>query len=405
LGGIEGLRAIACLLVLVTHVWEFNPTYPDLSSAGPWLMPNTGSGLTLFFVLSGFLLYRPFATAVMRGTESPSTGAYLRNRALRIIPAYVVIFVIVALVLGAAVTSPAFFTQIDFRLIGAMHSPALLLQNLLLVQGFTPNAVLTGIGTAWTLGVEVVFYLALPLLAFAAMRLARGRTNRGRTFAALAPAAFLLALGIASKVVAAQTAHGAASQWGPTWHAVFERSFPVSADLFAFGMAAAAIVIAADMRTLRIRPSYAGFGALVTAIAFVTLHSKAHLDDGAFTTAMALCFGLLVLYVTLPRDPARPGLTRPLETRVMVYVGVISYSVYLWHEPLVFFLRKHGLLATGKLSAVSNVALVLAVTVVASSLTYRFIEAPALRRKARMTRQPAPRRAQDAELAAIESAP
>ena len=392
LSGIEGLRAIACLLVLVTHVWQFGPAAPRLGGLRRWLLPNTSSGLTLFFVLSGFLLYRPFAAAIVGGDELPSIRVYLRNRALRIVPAYVAILLLVALVLDVAVLTPRFYTHVDFHEVGALHDPRLLVQNVLLLQGFTPGGVLTGIGPAWSLEVELIFYLLLPVLACGAAARARALPPRRRCAAALAPAGLLLMLGLSSTLVGASTGHVLSDQWGRSWHAVFERSFLPSADLFSFGMAAAVIMLAADDGRLpRLKRSHVGGCALITGLLFVSLHSQSILGDRAFPTAMALTFGLLVLYVVLPRDAAKPGFTRVLETRVMVYLGVISYSVYLWHQPLLFFLRKHGLLASGSLSAISNVAVVLAVTVVASAITYRLVEAPVIRRKTKIS---APRHGQ-----------
>ena len=68
----------------------------------------------------------------------------------------------------------------------------------------------------------------------------------------------------------------------------------------------------------------------------------------------------------------------------VVWFGVVSYSVYLWHEPLVMFLGRHGLMASGVAGVVLNIALVLALTSALSALTYRFVEAPAMRRKSRL---------------------
>lgn len=365
------------------------PVPPRLGLLGRWLVPNMASGLTLFFVLSGFLLYRPFAAAILSGSELPLGRAYLRNRALRIMPAYVVILLIVALVLGAAVQTSTFYTQLDFRAVGPLHAPGLLLQNLALVQGFTPTSLLTGIGPAWSLGVELVFYLLLPVLASAAARRADRLGSDQRLAAALAPAGLLLVVGVVSKALAAATSHSLADQWGATWHAVFERSFLPSADLFSFGMAAAVIVLATDQgRLRRINASFVGIATLLTGLVFVGLHSEDVMGSRAFTTAMGLTFGLLVLHVTLPASATPRRLASLLETRGMVSVGIISYSVYLWHQPLIFYLRQHGMLASNSLSSASNVVLVLAVSLAAAAITYRFVEAPAMRHKRAITRRP-----------------
>ncbi len=109
MAGIEGLRGIAAGSVMLGH------TIILLGAAGfvvpGFLYPLTGlllQGLTLFFVLSGFLLYRPFASAIINGRAAPRTRDFLRNRVLRIWPAYLVILGLVGLRLrrGSAAARP-----------------------------------------------------------------------------------------------------------------------------------------------------------------------------------------------------------------------------------------------------------------------------------------------------------
>src|SRR3954454_23534459 len=115
--GVEGLRAFACLSVVLAHSWFLNPLPPS-QAAGPAnkLVPyinfNLFSGLTLFFVLSGFLLYFPFARAVMEQRSLPSVPRFLRNRALRIMPAYWVVL-LVTLLAGAAVTNSGYIAAVN----------------------------------------------------------------------------------------------------------------------------------------------------------------------------------------------------------------------------------------------------------------------------------------------------
>src|SRR5215211_1360916 len=103
LTGIEGLRAIAAFSILVSHVWLYTSPGGGQATLGvlDLVLPDLSLGVTLFFALSGFLLYRPFAASVVRAQPMPRVSEYLRNRALRILPAYWVILLLVAVVLDA----------------------------------------------------------------------------------------------------------------------------------------------------------------------------------------------------------------------------------------------------------------------------------------------------------------
>ena len=105
LPGIEGLRAVAASAVVLHHVWVFDGGVRIGEDGGAdVIFLNLALGVTLFFALSGFLLYRPFAAAIARAEALPSIPAYLRNRALRILPAYWVILLASAFVLATAAT-------------------------------------------------------------------------------------------------------------------------------------------------------------------------------------------------------------------------------------------------------------------------------------------------------------
>jgi peptidoglycan/LPS O-acetylase OafA/YrhL len=89
--GVEGVRAIAAVSVLVFHCWRYSaegPSRADLGLVNRFVLPHLSLGVTLFFCLSGFLLYRPFVAAALDGSSFPKVGTYFRNRALRILPAY-----------------------------------------------------------------------------------------------------------------------------------------------------------------------------------------------------------------------------------------------------------------------------------------------------------------------------
>jgi peptidoglycan/LPS O-acetylase OafA/YrhL len=386
LPGIEGARAVAAGSVLVYHCWLFGSPDGTSPRLGPLtgLMPHLALGVILFFSLSGFLLYRPFAAAVLRAAPGPGIGGYLRNRALRILPAYWVILLLTGVLLQVALLRE---DASGLQLGSLAREPDTLVKNVLLVQSYDPNTLLTGIGPAWSLVIEVAFYLALPVLATLAMTLARPATSRsGRRRAALAPAAAMLLLGLAGKAVAHLVA-GSSSGWEADWPSVLARSFLANADLFAYGMALA--VLHTEVRDGAVTlPRWWRAGALAaagaTALAAVWIVPEGMgLGVAKYDVLMAVSCSLLLAIVVLP-DPGPPRRRRLLwllDTRPLVVVGLVSYSLFLWHEPLVYWLREHGLTRPGAGGLVVNLVVLAAGAGALAALTYRYVERPATARK------------------------
>lgn len=388
--GIEGMRALAASSIVVFHVWRWSSpdSRPFSFGSVTGLFPDLSFGVTLFFTLSGFLLYRPFVSRLLRSEERPSLVRYLSNRALRIIPAYWIILLISALVLRTVFTRGS-GGELG---VGAITDPGLLLRNLLFVQNFDADTVLTGIGPAWSLAVEVVFYLMLPALAAFSWLLARrAHTRARRRLAALAPALLLLIVGLAGKAAAALVVHdGAFGGWRADWGGVLERSFLVHADLFSFGMALAVLHVDAEDGFFRLARRGRVAVALSALLAYATVAKATtweQLTHSPYNTLMALACALLLALVVLPRPQATPSrLVRFLETRPLVVVGTVSYSVFLWHEPLIRWLHQHDIVVGGMIGFFVNLSLVGLITLVLSVLSYRYVEAPALRHKTKSAR-------------------
>jgi peptidoglycan/LPS O-acetylase OafA/YrhL len=390
--GIEGLRAFAATAVLVGHV------YGKLGTGvipHPWsaLLGFTGHGLTLFFALSGFLLFRPFAASLLNGTRSPALGRYAANRALRIFPGYIVILVVVSLVLGLANTqAPTWGDQSFSRTdesVGYLHDPAGLLASMFMVQTMFPATNRLGIGVAWSLSVELIFYILLPLLAL----LAGYVLNRsGRRLIAVAiPPLILFALGVSGKVLAAAIMKTYpdemrfALEWGDNWVAVLNRSIVVHGDLFAYGMVAAVIVVLAQANEIspRIMRTIMVGSWTVAVVAGVTgfLGFGRMFND----SLVGVACGALLLVVVLPnRRHEHSWLAKSLEFAPIRYTGLVSYSFYLWHVPVIWLLSARGwVFPETPLGLIGNIALVFVITLGLSSITYHFVEAPAMRLKKR----------------------
>jgi peptidoglycan/LPS O-acetylase OafA/YrhL len=154
---LTGVRALAALLVVATHAayttGKYTHGYLGL------VFSRMEIGVPIFFSLSGFLLFGPWVRAAVSGSAAPSLRRYARNRVRRIMPAYVV-------------TVLAAYLIYHFREAGPNpgHSWNGLLRNLTLTQIYTDAYMFShlhqGLTQMWSLAVEVAFYVALPVLAY-----------------------------------------------------------------------------------------------------------------------------------------------------------------------------------------------------------------------------------------------
>jgi peptidoglycan/LPS O-acetylase OafA/YrhL len=384
---IEGLRAVAAWSIVVFHVWVFSSPAVLGWNLGPFtaFVSPLQSGVTLFFVLSGFLLYRPIAAALLDAAPGPSVWTYLRNRALRILPAYLVILLPVVLVLRSASLGASGHGVTA----GPLTDSRTFFLDVFLLQTYVPDAIWSGILPAWSLTIEVAFYLLLPLLGLAALAFARGRAHcHRRIVAALGPVLFMLLLGAVGKILVAVYTHGPQRATTSTWHAVLDRSILTHADLFGFGMGAAFVLLLWE-RGLGTRLERLLSAKLSRPVAYVGLPTlflgyyllPPYVYDGA--VALLASFVLLRLLAVKERGNSRAG--RFLRQRLTVAAGRRSYSVFLWNYPVLAFLSMHDLLVGGNNAGAFLLNLLIAAPTIAvlSVLTYRFVEAPALRLKGR----------------------
>jgi peptidoglycan/LPS O-acetylase OafA/YrhL len=386
LTGIEGLRAVAASSIVVYHVWLYG------SAAGPvdvgylsrFALPHLPVGVTLFFALSGYLLYRPIAASLLATGQIPSVRKYLRNRALRILPAYWVILAVVAVALPAALLRLSPSELVVDRLVGHLN---ILVSNALLLHNYAAASLDTGIGPAWSLAIEVVFYLSLPGLAVLAHYFyRRARSRPGRLWALLTPPAVLLLLGSAGKAAITWLIPPENFPVGP----ILARSFISHADLFAPGMVLAVLYVLVAANKVRLpRPWAVVAGTLLVAdvVMIVALTDRGLLPDWGFANpyqrSTALACVLLVALVTLPRPSTgrQSILVTVLEWRPLFLVGLASYSLFLWHEPMIRLLAAHGMTLAGPGGLAVNIGIVAVVSGTLAAVTYRFVERPALARK------------------------
>jgi peptidoglycan/LPS O-acetylase OafA/YrhL len=384
--GIEGLRAAAALSVMLGHFHLHLVPKEIVSPILRTVLNVAGEGLTLFFVLSGFLLFGPFMTAAARGAPS-GIGQYFLNRFLRIYPAYVVIFLIVALGLGLAYTKAVSAGDLGVEstgeTVGRMTGLGPIVANLLLIHTLIPSTIKTGLGVSWSLTAEICFYLLLPLLAVMAVRLSR---RFGLNSAAIVVSLWMIVVGLACRVIGEAQVHGDAAaqfyqQWGGNWSAVYLRSILCQADLFGVGMLAVVIFrYSGAITNVATRTNFRRslYGAAALGLAMTRIEHE---------FGFAVFFAALLLIVTTETSALRPHkLVSFLEWHPVRWLGVISYSFYLWHLPVIWGVYKwqlHEQRPDTLVSIALAYALVLAVTTGLATATYLAIERPALLLKAK----------------------
>jgi peptidoglycan/LPS O-acetylase OafA/YrhL len=390
LAGIEGLRAVAALSILFYHCWLFSSASHAGWNIGPLtvFVPPLQSGVTLFFVLSGFLLYRPIAGRVLHALPRAGTGRYLWRRTLRILPAYWCVLLVSALVLESAIIGRA---PHGF-LIGTRPEWDVLAKDMLLVGNYAPSTLWTGVLPAWSLSVEVVFYLLLPMLAVLAHAVAGRRGSAlARAVATFVPVVLLFAVSVAGKLLAMFAEPGGARSQASDWHTVIDRSFVTHADLFAFGMLIAILCVYWESGGTRLVSFVSGgvngrillyAGVPFTVLGYYLL--SGYVYDSGVGFFLSLLVARMIVHGQLRR---RGGF---LEHPITVKLGLISYSIFLWNYPVLTFLKAHGALVApaGAVAVAGNTMLAVPIVLLLSLATYRLVEAPFLRLKSLPSRHP-----------------
>ncbi|MDH6181681.1 peptidoglycan/LPS O-acetylase OafA/YrhL [Microbacteriaceae bacterium SG_E_30_P1] len=383
--GLDGMRGLLALSVILVHT---------MGALAPLVLTAThldllGQVIVVFFALSGFLIYWPFASRIISNRPLGSISDYLRNRALRVYPAYIVIFLFANFVLAGSFLSNAMETMVPYTDAGTgvITNPLDLLLHLTLLQNFFPSGLQTGINSSWTLTVELTFYVVLPLLAIAVHRV--GATwKRSRYLLAALPALALIALGVVFRGIAwaIQLIGGVSvldAEWGANWLGVLSRSFLVWSDNFGFGMLAIVAYIAAKNGALvslgRVSLRAVATLSLIGGLLFAAVCLVLRLPW--LSTGVALASGAFFLLLLLPvRTREHPRYAAVLDWAPFHYIGLISLSVYLWHYPVLLTIIRLGWAGPDTpLGAAYNVALVAVFSIAAGSVTYWLIERPAQR--------------------------
>jgi peptidoglycan/LPS O-acetylase OafA/YrhL len=365
----DSLRAIAALSVLLFHAAFVSRVSTSDSVLRPYVS-HLDVGVTVFFMISGFLLYRPFVRARLYREEPLHVGAYAWRRFLRIAPAYWVALTAIAVWFGFSEVFP-FGGEPLYYAFGQIYSG---------------TKSLFGIPQAWTLCVEVTFYALLPLWALAMRRM----SVRWE----LVALALMWGASLAYKVWALR--HRSPSDLNG---APYLETLPNYLDQFSIGMALA-VLTAGWERSGRIPRAVDALRHhdwvpwVVAAVAFWVVSTRIgftgrflqHISRSMFLGRHEL-YTLVGVGVFLPAifaDPGRGLAGRVLSNRVLAYLGLISYAVYLYHMAVLKqvdrWLGKPMDAALG-VRLLTYTVLGFLITAAIASLSYYAVERPALRLK------------------------
>lgn len=388
LPNLDVLRGLAALAVLVSHAYGLGGRAVPLAAGNVTdaLLMLLPLGVWLFFAMSGLLIGQPFVRSMVEGTPRPDTAAYAVRRAARVYPLYLLCAAAVLLAVGV-------------RSMTTGETAA----HLLLLHNLVPDRQLAFINVTWTLSLEILFYAAVPILAWVVLKLRRGRPvpppvlARWILWSAALSIAWMLAGGFVSP--------------GMTRVGLYARMlFPAMWSAFCPGLliAVARQATTADLEqsaTLRVldRLRRDPAAARRIGVAFAVLGTASFAARPAWgalflwaydlgRVCWSVAFGVVVLRaVEAHHLPAR-------TPRVLERLGDWSYGTYLIHGAVFTVLtttvRGQDLVPMprgGLVAFAVHVAVLTALTLPLAALSWRYVEQPAMRAaRRRLGTAPAP---------------
>ncbi len=389
IAGADGLRAIACLLVVWHHTAQkLNPenTSP-LIGAMHFLGMRGEVGVSLFFVLSGCLLSIPFWSSFVESKPFPSVKKYSLNRAARIAPAFW-LNLIVCNILAVWLFNLQFSWQ--------KFSTAFLFINSYHYSTFFPTELN---GPLWSIGLEVSCYLLLPFVLFAIFKTARS--------------AAVAMVGVGAVIVALQALNpliiqifmtddnqkgwdfgmdGGAKQWLPYWNV---GSFFTQ---FLLGSLAALVIVYLRSKQIKVNRLFdLGFmAASIAAILLVDARLTPGTPDALTQQPYVSPYFALMMGVALVCASQSVYVSRVLDNPVFSWLSKISFGIYLWHMVVIEVIAR-GFKADYVYGGLSDVgqwvllsAIVLGISIAIAAASWKWFESPILTavRKARSGLEP-----------------
>jgi peptidoglycan/LPS O-acetylase OafA/YrhL len=378
LAGADGLRAIACLLVVWHHTAQkLNPEGASaLISALHFLGMRGEVGVSLFFVLSGCLLSLPFWASFVNGKPFPSIKRYSINRAARIAPAFW-LNLIICNILAIWVFNLEFNWQ--------KFVSAFFFINSYNYSTFFPTELN---GPLWSIGLEVSCYLLLPIVLFVIFK-----TAKSTSLAMISVAAVILALQVLNPLViqAFMTdkvekgwqfgIDGGAKLWLPYWNiGSFFTQFLLGS------LAALVIVHLKSKQTKANRLFDLGFlVAIASAILLIIVRLIPGAPDSFTQQPYASPYFALLMSLALICGSQSVFVARLIDNRLFSWLAKLSFSIYLWHVLVMEVISRqfisdyvyYGLTNVTQWILISSTVLIISIAIAAAS--WKWVESPIIR--------------------------
>lgn len=356
IAALTGMRGFAALVVVVVHTSGY--------SNYPWLGIH-GYGPIALFVLSGFLLYRPFARWVLGVAERPRILDFALRRVFRIFPAYLAVLFVWVLVYPPA----------------APNGGVGWLKAVTLVNTFDFFALIPGLKQAWSLGTELSWYVALPVLAAAMMFVVRMVPERWR----LRVHVGLLMSSVPVSVVWTVYLRHGGPESGAMWLPAYLGCFGLGAlvGLMMEAERAGLTDISRGRRLMQdpwLLPVLA-LGFLAIALSELagphTWDRVATLTDTLVRNGASTGLAISLLVMSVFAGP-RSVVVKVLSSRFMQATGRWSYGIYLWHLPVIWLMFEEFTFADGPVELMACLLVVAVISYLLGAATYAWVEVPTI---------------------------
>lgn len=331
---LDGLRSLAVIPVVVAHAWSE-------------ILPGGHRGVDIFFVLSGYLI----AGLIMKEASSGSFSFsdFYRRRTLRLMPAFFVVLIVTILVSWLVHTPSETEITLKTALFASFSASNLFLPG---TGGyFSANAEMNPLLHTWSLAVEEQFYLFFPVALIIILT--------------CAPRALLLifSLGVLSSLFYSHGLNTSNSSWAH--YSTLGRIW----ELLAGALLATALAKPAEALKARLSDTILNVAAWASLVSiFLNYTFVANEKELAAQVGISLAT-IVLIWSIVDRDGS---LSRILRLRIFVWLGVLSYSLYLWHQPIMATAR---IFVEG--GTLSFLLFTSAFSILMAWLTHRYVERPA----------------------------